>query len=158
VASEALGWDAWLAARQYYGPRITFEALRDTHCRYAEPTIEGCLRAWTRADDSKRARDRYDPKRREWHYLLVDFTDNYCEYAAVLNVLQHLSAFKDTPEPGYALVFHHVFGQGAIDALVRIDRGHAAFLEPDTDEAREFARFAAASVERATGILGWLRR
>ncbi|HTQ06136.1 MAG TPA: hypothetical protein VMI54_19880 [Polyangiaceae bacterium] len=156
--SAELGWDAWLGSQRYYGPPITFERLRNELCRYEEPSIDACLRAWARADDSGRARDRYDATRGEWRYLLVDFSENYGDYARVLNVLQHLARFKDGSEPGYALVFNHVWEQGAISALVRIDAGRARFVEHDTDEARAFARDAADAVERATGFWGFLGR
>jgi hypothetical protein len=154
AANLELDWLGWLSKHHYHGPEITFERV-EACCRHTARSIDELLRGWVKEDDSKRARDHYDAKRGEWSYLLVDFSDNFLDYVRTLNVLQHIATFKDSPPLGHALVFHHLFEKGQVDALLRIECQKAAFIEPSDAGAEEFIAFARTLVDRQHSWRRW---
>jgi hypothetical protein len=150
---EELAWEDWLSHHRYYGPRITLQDVRDK-CRSAAASVDLFLSELVHQDDSRRARDKYDPRTNEWTYVIVDFSENFGDYIQTLNVLAHIAAFKDLPGPGHALIFHHLYGNEAVDALLCLDVGQARFVDPTLPESQAFAVEAAVVVERA---LSWRR-
>ena len=134
----------WLSEAKYYGPRYTPEKLREqvvdgrtTVGQWVEELV--APGAW--GFPMPVAND-YDDAVQTWTLGVMDFSENYDDYAAAVAVFRAIAKIKDLDGDDGLLIYGCMFENDAVGVALRVQRGTSQFL----DEASAGWLVAAANV------------
>jgi hypothetical protein len=146
-SAQALAWEPWLGSQKYYGDPITLADVAGPMSKFRAATVGAFLDALVANDEM--ASSLYDEETQEWTLVVVEFSENYGEYIQALIVLAMLASFKDSPAPGYALIFGHLYEDSEITALMKIEAGSNELLSKPDSAALAFVEAAKDLVDDA---------
>ncbi len=102
------------------------------------------------------AKHTYLPETHEFQLSIFNFSESVLDFVKALNVLRHLSQFKDLPGTDFALIYSF-FWDGHIDAICEINQ-RSSILRPASFASSEFSNFKDISDKALQSVLdGYLK-
>lgn len=115
-------WMEWLSRAEMYGPPFTPEKIDQIGRRAGTRSVAQEIDAWT-ANTWAMAKSIYDEATETWRFGVLQFSENYQEYIALLPPFRAVCRFKDRPGADFMLLYSHFWDPGCYTALFEFSEG-----------------------------------
>ncbi|MCW9705238.1 hypothetical protein [Fodinibius salsisoli] len=124
-------WIPWLEGQHYYG-NLSAEEVLDID--YPDLTVGQYLERWL--EDSSfpgNGRIGYNKEGSEWELSLLQFSENYSDYVAMLNVLRSIDRYLGSEDEGFIMIYDFFFGDKESNTVIEIKNSESIIL-PEVPE------------------------